>query len=307
MAAIDRRSHQGARSSLFTYCTQALYLSEPAAYSRITAARAARRFPVILNLLTGGDVTLTSITLLVAHLTDDNHEALLQAARHRGQREVEQLVARLDPQPDIPSSVRKVSACAPATNPVLELSAASVSEGEVIAATPTASAKPIFQRAVVAPLSPERYLPKVTLSRDGYEKLMRASALLRHSVPNGDAAAIVERALTVLLEQLEKTKTAATSRPRVTQVRPSRSRHVPAAVKREVWVREAGRCAFVGAHGRCTETAFLECHHVVPFADRGPTTVENIELRCRAHNVYEAERWCGGRERPETTEQSSRA
>src|SRR3972149_61559 len=45
-------------SSLFTYCTQALRLSEPEAYARITAARATRRIPVILTLLTEGDVTL---------------------------------------------------------------------------------------------------------------------------------------------------------------------------------------------------------------------------------------------------------
>ena len=35
-------------SSLFTYCTQALHLAEGAAYNRIEAARAARRFPTIL-------------------------------------------------------------------------------------------------------------------------------------------------------------------------------------------------------------------------------------------------------------------
>ena len=51
-------------SSLFTYCTQVLHLSEHAAYGRIEAARAARRFPVILELLTDGVVTLTAVTLL---------------------------------------------------------------------------------------------------------------------------------------------------------------------------------------------------------------------------------------------------
>ncbi len=35
-------------SSLFTYCTQVLHLSEHAAYGRIEAARAARKWPVVL-------------------------------------------------------------------------------------------------------------------------------------------------------------------------------------------------------------------------------------------------------------------
>jgi len=27
---------------------------------------------------------------------------------------------------------------------------------------------------------------------------------------------------------------------------------------------------------------------VLPFADGGPTTLDNLQLRCRAHNAYEA-------------------
>ena len=65
-------------------------------------------------------------------------------------------------------------------------------------------------------------------------------------------------------------------------------RHIPAAVKREVWQRDQGRCAFVGTRGRCRETGFLEFHHVQPYAEGGPANVENIQLRCRAHNLYEA-------------------
>ena len=33
----------------------------------------------------------------------------------------------------------------------------------------------------------------------------------------------------------------------------------------------------------------LEYHHRHPFAAGGKATVENIELRCRAHNAYEAQ------------------
>jgi hypothetical protein len=50
-----------------------------------------------------------------------------------------------------------------------------------------------------------------------------------------------------------------------------------------------GRCAFAGRSGRCTERRFLEWHHVQPHGHQGPATVDNISLRCRAHNVYESE------------------
>ena len=39
--------------------------------------------------------------------------------------------------------------------------------------------------------------------------------------------------------------------------------------------------------------AGLQFHHRMPFADGGPTTADNLELRCPAHNAYEAERWFG--------------
>jgi hypothetical protein len=101
-------------SSLFTYCTQVLHLSEPAAYSRITAARAARRFPRVLAALAAGDITLTTVTLLAAELTDDNSDQLIDAACHKSKRDVERLVASLHPQPDIPPMIRKVPAPPPA-------------------------------------------------------------------------------------------------------------------------------------------------------------------------------------------------
>lgn len=160
-----------------------------------------------------------------------------------------------------------------------------------------ASARP----AVVVPLAPEHYKLQITISSEAHDQLRRAQDLLRHVVPNGDPAAIVERALALPVDDLERKKLAAAKRPRRKAARVSRSRQVPAAVKREVWSRDGGRCAFVGATGRCTERGFLEFHHVVPFADRGATDAANLQLRCRAHNGYEAEAWSGPptvRERP---------
>jgi len=91
-------------------CTQALHLSEHAAYGRIEAARAARRFGVILELLADGALTLTSICLLTPHLTTEKHANVLESARHKSKRDVEHLVAALRPQPAVPSSVRKLPA-----------------------------------------------------------------------------------------------------------------------------------------------------------------------------------------------------
>ena len=97
-------------SSMFAYCTRALQMSEQAAFNRITAARAARRYRTILQRLAEGELTLSSVRLLAPHLTHENVDALIDAARHKSTREVEKLIAAAQPQPDIPASVRALPA-----------------------------------------------------------------------------------------------------------------------------------------------------------------------------------------------------
>jgi hypothetical protein len=304
LAEVDsRRLYLGqGYPSLFAWCTGALRLSEPAAYSRITAARIARRYPLIFTQLAEGDVTLTSVTLLAGHLTDDNHEALLEAVRHKSKREVERLIASLVPQPDIASSLRKLPSsssvetahlcdaappsaaadgrCVPAAEapacqqppPPAQQSMPAAPEDRTHARRATFVAAP---RAVVAPLTSDRYLLRITLSAEARARLDRARDLLRHAVPSGDPAVIVDRALTVLVDQLEKSRLAATLRPQTRSRATPTRRQVPAAVRRAVWARDDGRCAFIGADGRCGETGWLELHHVLPFARGGPTTAAN--------------------------------
>jgi hypothetical protein len=142
---------------------------------------------------------------------------------------------------------------------------------------------------------------RFTISRETSEKLRRAQGLMRHVVPDGDPAVIFDRALTALLQDLEKRRLAAATRPRESTGESPRGRYIPAAVRRAVWKRDGGQCAFRGAKGRCSESGFLEFHHVHPFGAGGEATVENVELRCRAHNQYEADLFFGpliARERP---------
>ncbi len=287
----DRRLYLGEGcSSLFAYCTRVLRLSEHAAYGRIAAARAARRWPNVLSRLTNGEINLTTVVLLAPHLTEENHEALLEASAGKSKSEIERLIAALHPQPDIESSVRRLPVSASA-------SVASVEPRHQKPTLPTSpptfsAAEPRSPRPVVAPLASERYLIKVTVSAMAHANLKRAQDLLRHTNPTAEPAAIIERALAVLVGELEKTRCARVSRPKTPPAMSTRaSRYVRASVRRVVWSRDGGRCAFVGAEGRCAETGFLEFHHLAPFADHGLTTAENLSLRCRAHNLHEAHMW----------------
>jgi hypothetical protein len=323
---------------LFTYCTQVLHLAEGAAYDRIEAARAARRFPIVLDAIAEGSISLTTTRLLAPHLTAENQCELLDRVRHKSKRDVEVLIAAIHPKPAVATCMRKLPAV-PA--PIVRLAntieqtgapalvaekksrqdtpagtkATACGDGEPPLQTRVMSSDSqpsrAFQstRAAAIPLSRDQYKLQVTISGETHDKLLRARDLLRHSVPNGDVATVLECALTLLLKDLERRRFAAVDMPRRETGGDGRTRHIPAAVRREVWRRDEGRCAFSNGTRRCTETAFLEFHHVEPFAAGSAAAVGNIELRCRAHNQYEAalflgrtefvkeaapDLWCGG-------------
>jgi len=355
LAELDlRRLHLAAGfRSLFMYCREILELSEQSAYNRIVAAHAARDFPVVLDMLNEAALTLATLRLVAPHLTADNHQELLAAASHQSKRQVEKLLARRFPQPDVTASIRRLrrsaqaspsgllaqpnetqpcastdggknlaavktetpaagapaegsevllpsSAILPATG-VSSLSAPSASAGMTTSAVlahaerePSHFVIPTPRPATVRPLAEDRFEVRFTAPARTCDKLELARDLLRHAVPTGDMAEVIDRALTLLLEDLARKRFAATEHPRKGEPTGTGSRHIPAAVKRAVWMRDQGRCRFTGTGGRrCDARGFLEFHHVQPFASGGEATADNIELRCRAHNSYEAELYFG--------------
>lgn len=156
------------------------------------------------------------------------------------------------------------------------------------------------RRPLAVPLSADRYQIRFTASAATWEKLQIARDLLRHAVPNGDPAEIFDPALTALIDELARKKCATVSTPAAKERSTAGgSRHIPARVRRAVWARDRARCAFVSRSGkRCGERSRLEFHHVEPYAVGGAATITNIELRCRAHNGYEAMLFYGPKGRP---------
>ncbi|HEY0468375.1 MAG TPA: hypothetical protein VGC79_29460 [Polyangiaceae bacterium] len=102
--------------SLYHYCTSVLRLSNSEAFHRITAARVARKFPLVFGLLEQRQLHLTAICLLRDYLTAENHQQLLAEACHKTKWQIEELLARRFPRPDIESRIRKLPAPAVRTN-----------------------------------------------------------------------------------------------------------------------------------------------------------------------------------------------
>jgi 5-methylcytosine-specific restriction endonuclease McrA len=104
-----RRLHaRQAVPSLFAWCTEILRFSEQEAYARITAARASRKHPMLLEMLRDGRLHLSGIVRLAPHLTLANRQAVLKRATHRSKRQIEELVAELEPKPDAKAKIRKL-------------------------------------------------------------------------------------------------------------------------------------------------------------------------------------------------------
>ena len=182
---------------------------------------------------------------------------------------------------------------------------------QVIAGTPSHSAGNANRVAVpdtrtarvpcrLEPLSKDRFGVHFTANGEFKRLLEEVRALSSHRQPTGDLASVITRALEAYREQLLKTrygvgrkarhsKRLSASPAEIGSGLVKRSRHVPVAIAREVYLRDGGGCTFCAANGqRCGARRFLELDHVTPWAELGEATVANLRLRCRAHNQHAA-------------------
>ena len=293
-------------SSMFRYCTEVLHFSEGAAYSRITAARAGRRFPVILDRIRNGALHLCGVKLLAPHLTPENHLELLAAAEHKGKRAIGELLADSAPKPSVQATIRKLPR-PPSPPPGLispDRSDASASLQRTSRAQEESNAPPQLapvllgrappdSRARQEPLGQDRFRIQFTADRELHATLSEAQALLRHQVPDGDLAEIFRRGLKLLVAEVKRKRFASgvrRPRPRLSDsVTRKPSREIPASIRREVYERDEGRCTFVSETGRrCSTGEFLEFHHVDPWARFKRHRADRIVLLCSAHNQHAA-------------------
>ncbi len=164
--------------------------------------------------------------------------------------------------------------------------------------------------------SPQRYQLQFETVEEHVQLLERAKALMARERPGMSLGELHLEAMKLLVASLEKRKFAVGAQARTprkprpegeqaapvqpddgeTRTQPRRrgagepSRHIPAALQREAYERDAGRCSYVDSRGlRCCETRYLELHHLEPFAKGGAHAASNVTLRCAAHNRLAAE------------------
>lgn len=305
-------------SSMFVYCVEALGMSKNRALKRIQAARTARRFPAIFPMLCDGVLCLGGVCLLAPHLTPENDQELLDAARGKTSLEIEAYLHRRFPPPEslplapVPVSPRPADLDSEAVenasepieyssrNTMTSLSPQTL-DGHL---TPSrcvpggrefvgSAARGAATPSVLPPASPPaqpNLAPVRVLMDDAMQKDLHYLQILVGDRAGSGATKVVRRALRLMIHVMEK-RLFARSRQRSASVNP---RSISTDVKSVVWQRDGGRCTFLAESGnRCTATHLLEFDHVQPVARGGRSTVENLRLRCPTHNQLEAERVFG--------------
>jgi hypothetical protein len=229
-------------------------------------------YPQILEKVRRGELHLSGINLLGPKLTPANCDELLRVATHKSKREIECLLADREPRRDAPSRVRRLPTRREELPP----------PQRVLTPQPRRS-------EIQEPLGNQRFKVQFTACAELTDKIEEAKALLRHSVPSGDLAEIVSRALSLLIEGEKKRRFGLTERPRKPKAQSS-GRPIPAAVRRRVYERDGGRCAYMSSGGRhCDSRDFLQYHHEDNWSVHGRHDPDRITLRCHAHNQLAAE------------------
>lgn len=304
---VDRRelAIDLAYPSLFVYCVKKLGYSEAAAFSRIRAARAAASFPGVLPRLRSGGLHLEAVVRLYPYLGQDNSRELLDRASGASKREVLSLVAQLQTEPGAQRDVI-VPVRASAQEPPPSGSSSDRAQPARCAPHPCGQAQ-----AVPEIVPPPQHRFHFTADAELLDMVGRLRGLLRHKIPDGRLEKIFKEAAKALLARLERDKQALPARgarppaPLSHDARPDPKnvrrggRIVPRAVKRAVWARDGGRCAYTAPDGRrCESRDALEYDHIVAWADGGRSDApDNVRLLCRAHNQRLGRRRFGPRRR----------
>ena len=199
-----------------------------------------------------------------------------------GQMSDSEVLSRVEslPRPDVRTSVRKVptKASTESTAPLLEQNQ-----------SPRCDTRPT-RRAQTKPLGEQRYKVTFTANKALVAKLQRLAALMSHQTAPGDLPAVLDKALDIAIEAVEKRRFGRKAQKKAPpRAQTARTRYIPSATRREVHDRDGGQCTFVGTGGRrCRSEQYLQLDHIVPYAKGGTNTPDNLRIRCASHNLHTA-------------------
>ena len=267
--------------SLFGYAVKGLGYSEASAARRIQAMRLLKDLPELTEKIEHGALNLSTLSAVQCFINREEREQgksytvpqkreLLSQMENRSHREVEKILLQTSP----------------------------------------ASSVPKERIRVITPTETEL---RLIASGDPMTKLERLKGLLAHAHPHLGFSQLVEILADRALEELDPARKPEPAKKRAPhaaaftpapELQPTTSNHavpaqlpalvrrpsIPTAVRRQVWVRDAGRCTYVAPETgkRCDSQHALEIDHKVPVAKGGTSDLASLRLMCRMHNQWQA-------------------
>jgi hypothetical protein len=303
-------------SSLFYFLHRDLGLSKGSAHYRKTAVELMQRFPEVVEPLRDGRLCITSIVQLAKVLTPENCRDVLPKFFQRSKREAMAVAAELQPTDAAPhrevvtaartaplfTVASDASLCTshaeaivqpvePSGSTSLPVVGKSSHSTEVPATVPVTTS---IRRDSSEPLTRELSRLHITVSTRFLDKLDAARDALSHRRRAWSAESVLEAGLDLVLKEHARRK-GFVPKPRK-NASPAKASTVTAAVKRQVWTRDGGRCQWpLESGGLCGSTLRVEFDHSIARALGGASSVKNMRLLCRVHNDLAARQAFGDR------------
>jgi hypothetical protein len=237
-------------------------------WKRLRVARLLRLHPEAWMLVEAGETCLSTLAMIAPKLTRENAAVLLDGIAGKSRRDAEIFASRVTKDGRVRDDEGTCE-----IKLVLKASEVAILQRarEVLAA---GGKVPSLTEVVV------QAARQLVDRRDPMKKAERAKQ--RASAPGQtEEPAVKESTPQPMAERAAKASAPGqTARP-----------YIPAAVQHAVWLRDGGRCTWVGEGSgqRCEARTMLELDHVVPFCRGGSSDTAGLRLRCRFHNRAAAE------------------
>jgi hypothetical protein len=255
-------------TSLHEYCVEMLGLSLHVANDFINVARTSFEVPELAEAIYSNKTSVSKARKICSVLTNKNSKEWIDLVVHCSCRVVEKAVASANPRSAIKESLKYVS------SDVLELRLAVSEEWSELLTKTKDRLSQSKRRAVSTEEALFILMKEAHEQHDPVRKAERSKARKAKKQTSSSRAGAISK-----LEEKPN------SGSREQDIRPERSRSLPAAVHHEVTLRDQGRCIHVPSSGRrCKNKRWIDQHHVLPFAHGGKHTADNLQTLCSAHH-----------------------
>ncbi len=297
---IDRRKLFAVRgySSLFLFCVGFLGYPEASAQRRVASVKLLNQLPEVEGKIRSGDLTLSNIAQAQSFFMAEakaNHpmsveekKEVLQSLEGKSSRQAERELLARSSNPETliqKEKVRQVTETLSEIKFYADQNLISLlDQARGLLAHKNANFSVSELIAELAKIAIHLLEPKKRVKKDRSEPLSRCQKQQQVSDVENK---------TTSQSEIGKKSSSSYIKKQSGKMRDgkTRSRYIPAAVKSEVYHRDAGVCTYVDPRTgkKCLSVFGLEYDHFnIPFARGGENTKESLTLRCRSHNLRNA-------------------